>query len=126
MAKELLNLYLDTQGQWLPGQPAEVKSQKAVNLNGADLRVHETSRSGAALLSGAGAPLLGYGDAEVYLKITYANGVSEYLSAPVGTPIEFTGVNELELNILYVVGNPACTGVRYRAFFNAHCIFERF
>lgn len=126
MAKELLNLYLDTQGQWLPGQPAEVKSQKAVNLNGADLRVHETSRSGAALVSGAGAPLTGYGDAEVYLKITYANGVSEYLSAPVGTPIEFAGVNELELNLLYVVGNPACTGVRYRAFFNAHCIFERF
>jgi hypothetical protein len=126
MAKELLNLYLDTQGQWLPGQPAQVKSQKAVNLNGADLRVHETSRSGAALVSGAGAPLIGYGDAEVYLKITYANGVSEYLSAPVGTPIEFAGVNELELNLLYVVGNPACTGVRYRAFFNAHCIFERF
>ena len=126
MAKELLNLYLDKEGQWLPGQSAEVKSQRAVNLNGADLRVHETSRSGSALLSGAGAPLMGHGDAEVYLKITYANGVSEFVSAPVGTPIEFSGVNELELNILYVVGNPACTGVRYRAFFNAHCIFERF
>ncbi|MGQ0546494.1 MAG: hypothetical protein ACT4P3_14355 [Betaproteobacteria bacterium] len=99
MAKELLNLYLNQQGQWLPGQPAEVKSQRAVNLNGANLRVHEAARSGSALLSPAGAPLAAYGDAEVYLKITY---------------------------ILYTVGNPACSSVRYRAFFNAHCIFERY
>ena len=89
------------------------------------LRVHETSRSGAALLSAVGAPLVAYGDAEVYLKITFASGGFEYLSAPLRTPIEFALVSELELNILYLVGNQACTSVRYQALFNAHCIFER-
>lgn len=125
MAKELLNHYLDAQGQWQPGQLQYLKAQKAVNLNGVGLRVHETSRSGAALLSAVGAPLVAYGDAEVYLKITFASGGFEYLSAPLRTPIEFALVSELELNILYLVGNQACTSVRYQALFNAHCIFER-
>ena len=125
MAMELLNHYLYVQGQWLPGQPDSLKAQKAVSLNGAGLRVHETSRSGVALLSAVGAPLAAYGDAEVYLKITFTSGVFEYLSAPLRTPIEFAGVSELELNILYLVGNAACTSVRYSALFNAHCVFER-
>jgi len=125
MAKELLNHFLDAQGQWVPGQPQHLKAQKAVNLNGKSVRIHETARSGAALLSAAGAPLIAYGDAEVYLKINFTNGGFEYLSAPLRTSIDFAGVGELELNILYVVGNAACTNVRYRAFFNAHCIFER-
>lgn len=125
MAKELLNHYLDAQGQWQPGQPEYLNTQKAVNLNGAGLRVHETSRSGAALLSPAGASLVAYGDVEVYLKIKFANGGFDYLSAPLRTPIEFARVNQLELNILYLVGNLACSSVRYRAMFNAHCIFER-
>ncbi len=125
MAKELLNHYLYQKGQWQPGQPESIKAQKAVNLNGAGLRVHETSRSGVALLSPTGAPLVAYGDAEVYLKITFAQGGFEYLSAPLYTPIEFQGVDELELNILYVVGNAACASVEYRALFNAHCIYER-
>jgi len=125
MAKELLNHFLDAQGTWLPAQPQHLKAQKAVNLNGKNVRIHETARSGAALLSAAGAPLIAYGDAEVYLKINFARGGFEYLSAPLHTPMEFAGVNELELNILYVVGNAACTSINYRAFFNAHCIFER-
>jgi hypothetical protein len=125
MAKELLNHFLDMQGQWQTGQAEYLKAQKAVNLNGAGLRIHETSRSGAALLSAAGAPLAAYGDAEVYLKITFSNGASEFLSAPVRTSIDFARVRELELNILYPVGNAACTSIRYRAMFNAHCIFER-
>lgn len=125
MAKELLNHYLDAQGLWQRGQPEHLKAQKAVNLNGAGLRVHETSRSGSALLSPTGAPLIGYGDAEVYLKITFASGGLEYLSAPLRTSVDFASVNELELNLLYLVGNDACTSVRYRAYFNAHCVFER-
>lgn len=125
MATELLNHYLDVQGQWQPGQSEYLKSQKAVSLNGAGLRVLETSRSGAATLAPAGAALASYGDAEVYLKITFTSGGYEYLSAPSHTPIEFAHVNELELNILYLIGNDACTSVRYRAMFNAHCIFER-
>jgi hypothetical protein len=126
MANELLNAYLTTQGQWQQGQPVYLSSSTAVNLNGANLRVHETSRSGVALLAPEGATIVGYGDAEVYLKITYPNGNSEYLSAPVGTPIEFSKVQQLELNILYLVGHPACRSVSYLALFNAHCIFERF
>jgi hypothetical protein len=125
MAKELLNHFLDVQGHWQPGQPEHLKAQRSVSLGGRGVRIHETARSGTALLSPAGAPLVAYGDAEVYLKISYARGGFEYLSAPVHTPIDFAGVSDLELNILYVVGNAACASVRYRALFNAHCIFER-
>jgi hypothetical protein len=126
MARELLNHFLDTTGQWLPGQPEALTAAKAVNLNGANLRVFETSRSGVALLAPVGATLVAFGDAEVFLAIRYTNGSGEYLSAPLTTQMEFQNVQSLELNLLYLVGNAACSSVRYRALFNAHCIFERF
>ena len=125
MAKELLNHYLDVEGEWKRGQPEYLKASKSVTLNGAGLRVHETARSGMAVLSPADERLTSYGDAEVYLKIIYTNGGSEYLSAPLGTTIEFSNVQELEINILYLVGNVACGSIFYRAMFNAHCIYER-
>jgi len=125
MAKELLNHYLDVEGEWRRGQPEYLKAAKSVTLNGANLRLYETSRSGMAVLSPVGERLTSYGDTEVYLKIIYTNGSSEYLSAPLGTTIEFSNVQELELNILYLVGNAACDRIFYRAMFNAHCIYER-
>ena len=126
MANLLLNHWLDAEGEWERGERETLKSSKSVNLDGAGLRIHETSRSGMAVLSPVGAGITSYGDAEVYLKIIYAEGGSEYLSAPVNTPIEFHKVRELELNILYLVGNSSCDRISYRALFNAHCIYETF
>jgi len=128
MAKERLDLHLDRTGEWLPGQPGHLKSSKAVRLGGAGLRIVAAECSGATLISGAGSPILGLrppivgsSDAELYVKLTYAGGGFEYVPAPV----EFKAVDALELSILCVVGHQACTSVHYRAFFSAHCVFER-
>ena len=128
MALEWLNHYVPVSGQWLPGQPLVLESWNEVAFTqpgGRNLRIHETSRSGSVLLSGAGGPLLGYGDAEVYLTVAYAAGGFEYRSAPLHTPIQVQGVSNLRLSVLVPVGNSACTSVDYTAFVNAHCIFER-
>ena len=124
MAKQLLNHYLDAEGEWRRAQPELLKSGKSVKFKSEIVRIHETSRSGAALLSPVDERLTSYGDAEVYLKIIHTDGSFEYLSAPLNTPIDFSNVDELELNILYVVGNVACDRIFYRALFNAHCIYE--
>jgi hypothetical protein len=129
---EQLHLCLDREGEWLPGQPAHLKAQSIVALGGRNVRIHEAECSGAALLSGTSSPILGAkpvvgtGEAELYLKIVFAGGGFEYLATPLRAPREFHGVRELELAILCVVGHQACTAVRYRAFFDAHCLFERF
>src|SRR5688572_22231765 len=124
MAKELLNHYVVTQGNWQTGQPVYVESMKAVAIGNRDIRIHETSRSGGVNLSVIGGPLCSYGDAEVFVRIVYAaGGQHEFLSAPLRTPIEFKGVDKLELAILYPVGNHGVTRTAYTAFVNAHCIF---
>jgi hypothetical protein len=132
VAKERLDLHLDRAGEWLSGQPTHLKSSKAVRLGGAGLRIVAAECSGATLISGAGSPILGLrppivgsSDAELYVKLTYAGGGFEYVPAPVTAPLEFKAVDELELSILCVVGHQACTSVHYRAFFSAHCVFER-
>jgi hypothetical protein len=132
VAKERLDLHLDRTGEWLPGQPTHLKSSKAVSLGGAGLRLLAAECSGATLISGTGSPVLGArppiigsSDAELYVKLTYAGGGFEYVPAPVSAPLEFGAVDELELSILCVVGHQACTRVHYRAFFSAHCAFER-
>jgi hypothetical protein len=122
--KELLNHYLDAEGVWNKGQREYLKSSKSAVLDKSGLKIYETSRSGVATLSPVGAEVASYGDAEVYLKIIYKNGNFDYLSAPLATSIEFSNVQELELNILYLVGNAACDQISYRAMFNAHCIYE--
>jgi hypothetical protein len=124
MARQLLNHYLDAKGEWQRGQSEYLKSSKSVKFKSATVRIHETSRSGAALLSPVDERLTSYGDAEVYLKIIHSGGSFEYLSAPLATTIDFSTVDELELNILYLVGNVACDRIFYRAMFNAHCIYE--
>ncbi|MHA2096781.1 MAG: hypothetical protein ACW98F_19370, partial [Candidatus Hodarchaeales archaeon] len=61
---------------------------------------------------------------EVYLKIFYTSGNWEYLSAPLGTPIELMKVKTIELNIICTVGNDHLDVVFYRALVNAHCVYE--
>jgi hypothetical protein len=130
MSLEWLNHYVYQSGQWSTGQPMSLESWNEVTFSaaaGRDLRIHETSRSGSVLLSAQGGPLLGYGDSEVYLTITFAAAgkPAEYRSAPLGTPVLVDGVRTLRLSVLVPIGNPGCTTVDYMAIVNAHCIFER-
>lgn len=130
---EWLNHYVPQSGQWIPGQPLVIESWNEVSFSaaaGRDLRIHETDRSGSVLLSPVGGPLMGYGEAEVFLTLTFANppagpGGFEYWSAPLHTPIRVDHVRKLRLSLLIPIGNAACTSVDYTAFVNAHCIFER-
>jgi hypothetical protein len=130
MALEWLNHYVDQSGQWSAGQTMHLESSNDVTFTattGRDLRIHETSRSGSVLLSPQGGELMGYGDAEVFLTISFADTSkpSQYRSAPLATPIEVEGVRNLRLSLLIPIGNPGCASVQYRALVNAHCIFER-
>ena len=127
---EWLNHYVPVSGQWSAGQPMILESSNQVSFTaaaGRDLRIHETDRSGSVLLSPVGGPLMGYGDAEVFLTIVFATppGGQEYLSAPLHTPFQVKHVQTLRLSVLIPIGNAACTSVTYTAYVNAHCIFER-
>lgn len=117
MATEWLNVFID-QGGTAPTPPM-VKASDIVNLNGRNIRILESDRSGAIVMTHNG--LSCYGDSEVYLKINLQSGGYRYLSAPLHAPVEVNGVASLELNILFLVG-PA--GTPYRALVNAHCVYE--
>src|ERR687895_933302 len=105
MARELLNHFVDTGGQWTQGQPEQFISSKdeSFGANGRDIKIHETARSGSVVLSPVGGDLSSYGDAEVFLTIFHGDGSSEYLSAPLRTAIEFKNVVTLRLNFLFVI-----------------------
>jgi hypothetical protein len=117
MATQWLNVFVD-QGGTAPTPPM-VKASDVVVLNGRDVRLLESDRSGAIVMTHNG--LSSYGDSEVYLKVNFQNGTFQYLSAPLHTPVEVSGVASLELNVLFLVG-PA--GTPYRALVNAHCVYE--
>jgi hypothetical protein len=128
MALEWLNHFVDTGGQWLPGQPDFFQSYAEENFTGTkgrDLRLHETARSGSVLLSPVGGALTAYGDAEVFLTLIFADMTSRYLSAPLTTPIRVNDVRTLRLNLLITVGNPGCNSITWRTLVNAHCVYER-
>jgi hypothetical protein len=117
VGRQWLNVFVDQAGQ----APATqwVKADDVVQLSGQSIRIFESDRSGAVTMENRG--VVGYGDAEVYLKINYQSGASRYLSAPLHTPVEVLDVASLELNILFLVGPP---GTSYRALVNAHCVYE--
>ena len=139
MAKEWLNHYVDVEGWWLQGQPEFFKSSNTVSLGGASVRIYETARSGDVVLS----PVFrcgwwcrpwrvrpamcfsSYGSAEVYLKIFFSDGRSEYLCGPLGTPVDLVGVERIELALLFLIGNAAADRVLYRGLVNGHCVYER-
>lgn len=130
---EWLNHFVSLSGQWTAGQPEHLESSNQVSFTaaaGRDLRIYETDRSGSVLLSPVGGPLMGYGDAEVFLTVIFAPppagpGGQEYRSAPLHTPIRVNNVGTLRLSLLIPIGNAACSSVNYTAYVNAHCIFER-
>ena len=66
-----------------------------------------------------------YGSAEVYLKIFFSDGRSEYLCGPLGTPVDLVDVARIELALLFLIGNAAADRVRYRGIVNGHCVYER-
>ena len=117
MPRELLNIFIDQPGVSPPSE--WVKVQTSVNTNGKTVRIWESNRSGSVIIGYASQ--FSYGDAEVYLKLTFNDGTFRYLSAPVMTHIDFDHVQNLELNLLFLVG-PA--GASYRALVNGHCIYE--
>ena len=127
MTKQWLNQYVAIQGEWVPGQSGFLQNDANVNFGarGADIRIYETARSGSVVLAPQGATLTSSGDAEVFLTITYSDGRSENQSAPTITPMDLSGVSNLRVSTLVIVGNGACTGVHYVALVNAHCIYER-
>jgi hypothetical protein len=125
MTKLWLNLFSNPEGEWHRGQTEtiEVRTTTA-DLSGATVRIYETSRSGCLTLSPVGADVASYGDAEVYLRIRFKDGSSQFLSAPLATEIEVDHVQSIELATLIVVGNSAAERIRYRGAINAHCIYE--
>jgi hypothetical protein len=128
MALEWLNHFVYQSGQWTAGQPMHLESfveQTFTAPPGRDLQIHESARSGSVLLSPAGGPLIGYGDAEVFLTVVFASGGQEYRSAPITTPVRVDGVRTLRLSLLVPIGNAGCTSVDYTAMVNGHCVFER-
>ena len=122
--KRWLNLYVDTTGTWNTGAQDWLNFSKTLEVGGYNLRVHETRVGGMVLLNGnAGAPA-SYGEPEVYLRITYADGRWDYLSAPLTTSIDLENVQRVELNILFRVSDGRSSQVKYRALVNAHCVYE--
>ena len=117
MATQWLNVFVDSGGN--APTPPMVKATDIVVLNGRDVRLLESDRSGAIVMTHNG--LSSYGDAEVYLKINFQNGTFRYLSAPLHTPVEVSDVASLELSILFLVGP---SGTPYRGLVNAHCVYE--
>src|SRR6266480_5645442 len=104
MAREWLNVFVDQTAnspatQW-------VDANDTVQLGNKAIRIFESDRSGGIVMNNGG--IASYGDAEVYLKINFANNTSRFLSAPLHYPIEVLSVVSLELHILFVVG-PAGT-----------------
>jgi hypothetical protein len=124
LGKEWINLYVDQNATWQQGQPYHYKSSEEIKFDGVKVRIHETSVGGSVLLSSADSRLTSYGIAEVYLKIFFKSDEWRYLSAPLNTPIELTDVTKIELNILIPIGNDNCTKITYRAYVNAHCVYE--
>lgn len=125
MAKTWLNLYSNPEGEWRRGQSEVVEAQATTgDLGGATVKICETSRSGCVTLSPVGERLTSYGDAEVYLRIRFADGRSQFLSAPLATEIEVANVQSIELSTLIVVGNTAVERIFYRGAVNAHCVYE--
>jgi hypothetical protein len=117
MARQWLNVFIDQAGV-SPGTQM-VKLGDTAQLNAKAVRLIESDRSGAVIMTHNG--LSSYGDAEVYLKINFQNGTFRYLSAPLHTPVEVLDVASLEVDILFLVGP---TGTQYRALINAHCVYE--
>jgi hypothetical protein len=117
MARQWLNVFIDQGGNSPAAQM--IKASDAIQLNAKAIRILESERSGAVLMTLNG--LNSCGDSEVYLKINFQDGTFRYLSAPLHRPVEVLDVASLELNILFLTG-PAATP--YRALVNAHCVYE--
>jgi len=124
MAREWINQYIGEEGVWSPGDLDVVERLVQTNFAApVHLRIFESARSGWAMLRGSGADQ-SYGDPEVFLKINFANRPYRYLSAPLRTQVDVNDVTSLELGVLYARSFPGATSVRYRAFINAHCVYE--
>lgn len=125
MAREWLDLTVNTQGKWKSTGPQHLTWTTAVDLDDAAICVHETSRSGMVVLSAADKQLTACGGAAVYLTISFTQDPPKTISAPLQAPIELSHVRRIELSVAVLVGNPASTSVTYDVLVNAHCVYEK-
>ena len=93
MAREWLNVFVDQSGSSPPSEL--INASDIVSLNGRTIRIFESDRSGAVIMTHSG--ISSYGDAEVYLKINFPNGTFRYLSAPLHASVDVLNVASLEL-----------------------------
>jgi hypothetical protein len=117
MAKEWLNVFVDHAQQSPSTQHLDARD--TAQIDGKAVRLYESDRSGSVTWFDGVLPV--YGDAEVYLKINFSKGGFRYLSAPLHTPLDVSGVESLELHVLVQTGP---TGWHYHALVNGHCIYE--
>jgi hypothetical protein len=128
---EWLNESVYRWGRWTAAIPQVIESSEEVSFTaeeGRDICIHEIDRSGSVLLSTVEPdprPLMGYGDAEIFVTISFATGLDEDLSGPLHTPIRVDGVSNLRLNLRILVGHESLDSIDYIAVVSAHCIFER-
>ncbi|MGC1954110.1 MAG: hypothetical protein WA970_16365 [Gammaproteobacteria bacterium] len=128
---EWLNESAYRSGRWTAAIPYVIEQSDEVSFTateGRDICIHEIDRSGSVLLSSVEPdprPLMGYGDAEVFLTIFFATGLQEDLSGPLHTPIRVDGVSTLRLNLRILIGHEALDSIDYHVVVSAHCIFER-
>jgi hypothetical protein len=125
-----LNFYSNSPGVWQPPQDdvLEMGVDQPITPTGATVRLHETSRSGYVALTPTGGALTVCGDAEVFIRIDFADNTFTYLSAPLSTAVDVKNVANLRLGIVAPVGAVGSTGpvteVRYRVVVNAHLVYE--
>lgn len=123
MAKTWINHFIAENGTWTPAQPVARESAAQANFTTpATVRLYETARSGFVLFGAETG--FSCGEPEVYLKINLSTGGYRYLSAPLGSSLDVENVSSLQLYILYSVAAPGATSVPYRAWINAHCVYE--
>lgn len=117
MAREWLNLVGSLSGSAPITGYEDIQSE--VELGGQNVRLWETNRSGSVLINSEA--WVSYGDPEVYLRINFTEEPFRYLSAPLLTHVDVFNVRSLELHVLLPL---APADARYRAFVNAHCVYE--
>ena len=122
MASQWLNVFVAQPLGTVPESPF-VEVSDGVQLNGASVRILETDRSGVVRVTAVTpqSTQAVYGNAEVFLTITFQDGSSRYLSAPLHTPVDVANVASLRLGLIFDAGSP---GTSYRALVNAHCVYE--
>ena len=130
MSKQCLSHYHLEFATWTEGQNPVVDSSEKIDIAKPNKVVlYETAHSGHVLLTGSADPAsspatIVVTDPEIYVKIRYGDGKSEYVSAPLATSLEFSNVASINLHITFLIGPPGWKTSHYSTLVNAHAIYE--